>query len=232
MKIIFAKFPNGKIPKIIFWCIIFLLLLGALAFLRLGKATITKEEVLDVVYNTQQAQNYRWHIVSEIEFKGVHNVLSDVYGDKNKDTFRIRGNFLKTPLEIIQIENMTYRLDSITKQWLVLRNDNLVAEEVLTTELNPVAALNFAAIKNFTTTGVASEGSSKTFRIELMPDVASRYLIKFWEDFHYTLLVGKDKQYLQGYELSARSKKDPTGKVIMKVYFSDFEKVKAINPPL
>ena len=232
MKVIFAKFPTSKFSKWLLWLIICLLLVGTLVFFRPGKASITKEEVLQAVYNTGQSQNFHWHIVTEIEFKGVHNILSDIDGDKNEDAFRIKGNFLKTPLEIIKIENMTYRMDSITKQWLVIKNKDTATEEVLTTELNPLAALNFAAINDFNTEGIKIQDKSETFKIELVPQVASPYLTKYWQEFQYTLLVDKDKKYLQGYQLTAKSKNDPTGIIQMKVDFSGFEKKISITPPI
>jgi hypothetical protein len=127
---------------------------------------------------------------------------------------------------------MTYRKDSITKQWLVIKNKDVDSEEVLTTELNPLAALNFAAINDFNTQGIYIDDDTEAFQIELVPQVASLYLTKYWQEFRYTLLVDKDKKYLKGYKLTAKSKKDPTGTIRMEVNFSEFDNKRDIIAPL
>lgn len=232
MKVFFAPFPKNKYARFTMWLIIFFLLLIIMLLIKPGMPVITKEDALKAVNNMQQLNQYRWHITSNISFKGVNNNLSNVAGEKNQQSISLKGTFLKSPLELVQIKNVTYRLDPISKQWIVIKDNDIATEEVLNTELNPLAALNFSAINSFSSMGVEYIDDKKVYRVELQPEVSSTFLAKYWSDFNYVIWLDKDLKYLSGFELTAKNRKDDTGKVHMKVLFKDLGEKVVIKEPL
>lgn len=232
VKVIFAPFPKSKIAKISFWLILLVLLMLVLIYIMPKNTPITKEDVLQAIYNTQQSENYRFQITTQITFKGVDNNLSDVMGEKNKSSLHIVGKFLKTPLEIYQLANITYRLDPLAKNWIVIKNNTSAEEEVLATELNPAAPLNFTAINTFSSRGIENYNEKKSYRVELVPDVSTPFLANYWTNFKYIIWMDKSRKYLNGYEITATSKKDVTGNVKMHVKFKGYGEINTIRSPL
>lgn len=132
---------------LIICAIIIIIIVGSALYLQETTKIIPQELLNTALTNTLEAQSYQFHTKSRITIDGQEKVFSDITGERgDSKSFHVTGSMLGTDINVYQIGDTTYRLDSLTNKWIVTENNSLLRESLLMAELNPLSNFYFKEI--------------------------------------------------------------------------------------
>lgn len=129
--------------------------------------------------------------------------LGDIHGEINGTDFHVAGEVLGTPMDLYQIGAKTYRQDTLTEQWLVLEDQQLLNQEALLNEINPRAAFQLTDILNISETETENLDEEKCYKLSFQPQTASGYYEKYFSSLTYTIWVTLDDHQLRQAQICA-----------------------------
>ena len=129
--------------------------------------------------------------------------LGDIHGEINGTDFHVAGEVLGTPMDLYQIGAKTYRQDTLTEQWLVLEDQQLLNQEALLNEINPRAAFQLTNILNISETETENLDEEKCYKLSFQPQTASGYYEKYFSSLTYTIWVTLDDHQLRQAQICA-----------------------------
>lgn len=129
--------------------------------------------------------------------------LGDIHGEINGADFHVAGEVLGTPMDLYQIGAKTYRQDTLTEQWLVLEDQQLLNQEALLNEINPRAAFQLTDILNISETETENLDEEKCYKLSFQPQTASGYYEKYFSSLTYTIWVTLDDHQLRQAQICA-----------------------------
>lgn len=233
-----TSIPNlGRIKRKWFVFILLALVLfsGVIYFYKEINKLPPQEAVKLSLFNTLQAQSYRFQVRASRSLEGQETLLSDLHGEKSRQGIYLRGlvPLIKADVEIYHIGDTIYRRDPFTKGWVVVPTGGRVGIEQLITELNPLGVFNFPD-DNFVAKYVGTErvGRKKCRVYEVMTRGENKYLELFWQDFNYILWVDKKEGFIRQAQISAehRDNSQHTLKVVLSL--RDYNVPIELKPPV
>lgn len=208
-------------------------LLGAWWVLRGEEESIDAEVFLSQgLKNTAAAQSFRYTLDSSLKVDGREEVISKVAGEKSPEgNIHIKGEMVKTPVDIYHFEQAIYQFDSFSKRWLVIKDAQCNSTKVLMTELDPLSNFNFKNIGEIQKTSTETVNGSRCAVICCKPSVENELMEILWQDFNYKIWVDMRERVIKKATLSAVSKNNEKTFLQLNVAFDDYNDKIAINKP-
>jgi len=159
-------------------------------------------------------------------------VISSVAGEKSRaGNIHIKGEMVKTPVDIYHVDNTIYNWDSFSKRWLVIDDAQSNSTRVLISELDPLSNFNFKSIGEISLQGFEKVAGRRCAVIYCKPGVENELLEILWKDFVYKIRVDMDDRVIREATLSATSKNNPGTSLSLKVSFTDYNQDISIKKP-
>ena len=159
--------------------------------------------------------------------------LGDIHGEINGADFHVAGEVLGTPMDLYQIGAKTYRQDTLTEQWLVLEDQQLLNQEALLNEINPRAAFQLTDILNISETETENLDEEKCYKLSFQPQTASGYYEKYFSNLTYTIWVTLDDHQLRQAQICASASANNIESTLrITTEFWDWNNTPAIEAPV
>ncbi len=159
--------------------------------------------------------------------------LGDIRGEINGADFHVTGEVLGTPMDLYQIGSKTYRQDTLTEQWLVLEDQQLLNQEALLNEINPRAAFQLTDILNVSETETENLDEEKCYKLSFQPQTASGYYEKYFASLTYTIWVTLDDHQLRQAQICASASANNIESTLqITTEFWDWNNTPAIEAPV
>ena len=159
--------------------------------------------------------------------------LGDIHGEINGADFHVAGEVLGTPMDLYQIGAKTYRQDTLTEQWLVLEDQQLLNQEALLNEINPRAAFQLTNILNISETETENLDEEKCYKLSFQPQTASGYYEKYFSSLTYTIWVTLDDHQLRQAKICASASANNIESTLqITTEFWDWNNSPAIEAPV
>lgn len=159
--------------------------------------------------------------------------LGDIHGEINGADFHVAGEVLGTPMDLYQIGAKTYRQDTLTEQWLVLEDQQLLNQEALLNEINPRAAFQLTDILNISETETENLDEEKCYKLSFQPQTASGYYEKYFSSLTYTIWVTLDDHQLRQAKICASASANNIESTLqITTEFWDWNNSPAIEAPV
>lgn len=159
--------------------------------------------------------------------------LGDIHGEINGTDFHVAGEVLGTPMDLYQIGAKTYRQDTLTEQWLVLEDQQLLNQEALLNEINPRAAFQLTNILNISETETENLDEEKCYKLSFQPQTASGYYEKYFSSLTYTIWVTLDDHQLRQAQICASASANNIESTLqITTEFWDWNNTPAIEAPV
>ena len=159
--------------------------------------------------------------------------LGDIHGEINGTDFHVAGEVLGTPMDLYQIGAKTYRQDTLTEQWLVLEDQQLLNQEALLNEINPRAAFQLTDILNISETETENLDEEKCYKLSFQPQTASGYYEKYFSSLTYTIWVTLDDHQLRQAQICASASANNIESTLqITTEFWDWNNTPAIEEPV
>ncbi len=159
--------------------------------------------------------------------------LGDIHGEINGTDFHVAGEVLGTPMDLYQIGAKTYRQDTLTEQWLVLEDQQLLNQEALLNEINPRAAFQLTDILNISETETENLDEEKCYKLSFQPQTASGYYEKYFSSLTYTIWVTLDDHQLRQAKICASASANNIESTLqITTEFWDWNNTPAIEAPV
>lgn len=159
--------------------------------------------------------------------------LGDIHGEINGADFHVAGEVLGTPMDLYQIGAKTYRQDTLTEQWLVLEDQQLLNQEALLNEINPRAVFQLTDILNISETETENLDEEKCYKLSFQPQTASGYYEKYFSSLTYTIWVTLDDHQLRQAQICASASANNIESTLqITTEFWDWNNTPAIEAPV
>lgn len=159
--------------------------------------------------------------------------LGDIHGEINGTDFHVAGEVLGTPMDLYQIGAKTYRQDTLTEQWMVLEDQQLLNQEALLNEINPRAAFQLTDILNISETETENLDEEKCYKLSFQPQTASGYYEKYFSSLTYTIWVTLDDHQLRQAQICASASANNIESTLqITTEFWDWNNTPAIEAPV
>lgn len=159
--------------------------------------------------------------------------LGDIHGEINGTDFHVAGEVLGTPMDLYQIGAKTYRQDTLTEQWLVLEDQQLLNQEALLNEINPRAVFQLTDILNISETETENLDEEKCYKLSFQPQTASGYYEKYFSSLTYTIWVTLDDHQLRQAQICASASANNIESTLqITTEFWDWNNTPAIEAPV
>ena len=212
-----------------------LAIIGVIYWLYLAKQErdIEPRTLLEeTLQNMAAAKSFRYKLESTLTIDDRREVVSRIQGEKDDSgSTHIKGEMVKTPIDIYHIKDTTYNWDSSSKKWLVIKDAEADTRDVLIAELDPLSNLNFKSISQVEKLGFEKVGGTRCFIISCRPSIENELMEVALKDFRYKLWVDYRQKYIRRATLSAVSKNNPNARLTMKVEFFDFNQDIRVQKP-
>ena len=191
------------------------------------------DALAQAISKTRDAKNFRYRVETRTKINNKNNTFSQVEGEKFRpDNLHIKGQVMKTPIEIFQINEKIYSKDNYGGNWVNIDINELNQDGNFINELNPLEDLVFRDLGEVNYKGVAKVRDAKLWEYELRPIIDNQYMEALYSDFVYNIWVHPGKEIISKVVIKAKGKEDENDEFMVTIEFLDYNKVKPINPPV
>lgn len=215
--------------------LIILLVAGAGYWLYLAKqqSDVEPQALLEeALQNMAAAKSFRYKLESTLTVDDRREVVSRIEGEKDDSgSTHIKGEMVKTPINIYHIKDTSYNWDAFSKKWLVIKDLDTPTRDVLIAEMDPLSNFNFKSVSETEKLGFEKIGSNKCLVISCKPCLENELMEVALKDFRYKLWVDFRQRFIRKATLSAVSKNNPNARLAVTVEFFDFNENIRIEKP-
>lgn len=221
-----------RLRYILIMALIILAVFAGTVYLQETTKIIPEDLLNTAITNTLEAESYQFHTKSTITIDGENKVFSDISGERaDANTFHVAGSMLGTDINVYQINDTTYRLDSITNKWIITENNSLLRESLLMAELNPLSNFYFKELVSADYLGKEKIDGHKMYKIECVPKINNKWLDGYFKDLKYIIWIDKNKTIKKA-TVTAISKEKESSSLTVEVELDHFNKEFKIQPPV
>jgi hypothetical protein len=178
-----------------------------------------------------KCKSYRYNLYSGFTVDGRKEVISEVAGEKEQENTHIKGEMVNTPIDIYYLDRTIYNYDSFSSKWLVIESGTSNSEELLISELNPLANFRFKTVNQVEKVKFEEVDGSECLLVKCNPSVESQLLESLWKDFEYRLWIDYKKDLIRKAAMTATNRRNDKTQLEIRVEFSDFDKEIKITAP-
>ncbi|MGE5381050.1 MAG: hypothetical protein ACM3NT_08305 [Methylocystaceae bacterium] len=179
-----------------------------------------------------QVESFRYELQSELKVADRREVISKIQGERAPGgAVHIKGEMVKSPVDIYYINNVSYNYDPYSKRWLVVEDAASNVGRVLVAELSPLSNFSFKEVNSLKLVNFEKVDGYRCAVLTCSPSLENELMKVYWDNFHYRLWCEPRQNVLLKAELSAVSKHNPNTVLNLEVRFSDIGKPITINKP-
>lgn len=191
------------------------------------------EALEKAISKTSDARNFSYKVATKTYINGKSNTFSRVVGDKFRpDNLHIKGEVMKSPIDIYQINEKIYAKDNFGGKWVTVDINEINQDGNFMNELNPLENLSFKELGDYNYRGLVKSEQGKLWSYELRPTIDNPYMEALWTDFTYIIQVRPGDDKVGQVEIRAKGKENEKDEIIVTIEFFDYNKVKPVNPPV
>ncbi|MEN3003880.1 hypothetical protein [Dehalobacterium formicoaceticum] len=221
-----------NLKNLIITAIIISIIISGAFYLQESTNIVPQELLNTALTNTLEAKSYQFHTKSSIIIDGQEKTFSDIAGERgDSKTFHVTGSMLGTDINVYQIGDTTYRLDSLTNKWIVTENNSLLRESLLMAELNPLSNFYFKEIVSAEYLGMEKIDRHKMYKITCQPRINNKWLDGYFKDLNYIIWIDKKDKMIKKATMTAISKEKESSSLTIEVILENFNKEFNIKPP-
>lgn len=197
------------------------------------QSKINPQELLtEALDRTAAAKSFRYSLESALIVEGRKEEISKVQGEKSPEgNIHIKGEMVKTPVDIYHFDQAIYNWDSFSERWLVIKDAQTDSTKVLISELDPLSNFNFKNIGEIKESGWENVDGRKCLIINCKPSVENELMEILWRSFDYNIYIDVKEKLVRKATLSATSKNNANTFLNMTVSFKDFNEKITIDKP-
>lgn len=197
-----------------------------------GPKLSAEELAQQAIDNLLAAESLTYHTESRLMINDDTTRLGSIDGEINGSDFHAAGEMLGAPLNIYQLDSVTWRQDTITEQWLKTEDGRLLTDSALLDEIDPRAAFGLTSFTDTADSGTETVNGEKCRIITLRPQTESGYYEKYFDDLTYTLWISaKDQHICRADITAAASSGTQNSELCITAEFSDYNTTGPIEPP-
>lgn len=197
------------------------------------QSRISPQELLtESLDRTAAAKSFRYSLESALLVDGRREEISKVQGEKSLEgNIHIKGEMVKTPVDIYHFDQAIYNWDSFSERWLIIKDTQTDSTKVLISELDPLSNFNFKNIGDIKQTGWETVDGRKCMVVRCKPSVENELMEVLWRSFDYNIYIDVKEKLVRKATLSATSKNNADTYLNMTVSFKDFNQKIPIEKP-
>lgn len=185
------------------------------------------------ISKTIDARNFRYKVETKTNINGKKNTFSHVAGDKFRpDNLHIKGEVMKSKIEIYQINEKIYAKDNFGGKWVTVDINEINQDGNFMNELNPLENFSFKELGEVNYQGLVKSDQGKLWSYEVRPTIDNPYMEALWTDFTYNIQVRPGDGKIGKAEIRAKGKENENDEIVVTIEFFDYNKVKPVNPPV
>ncbi|MGI6551510.1 MAG: hypothetical protein ACOX4Q_16065 [Syntrophomonadales bacterium] len=194
---------------------------------------INSQELLtEALDRTAAAKSFRYSLESALIVEGRREEISKIQGEKSPEgNIHIKGEMVKTPVDIYHFDQAIYNWDSFSERWLVIKDNQTDSTKVLISELDPLSNFNFKNIGEIKETGWENVDGRKCLIVNCKPSVENELMEILWRAFDYNIYIDVKEKLVRKATLAATSKNNDKTFLNMTVSFRDFNENIPIEKP-
>jgi hypothetical protein len=152
---------------------------------------INSQELLtEALDRTAAAKSFRYSLESALIVEGRREEISKIQGEKSPEgNIHIKGEMVKTPVDIYHFDQAIYNWDSFSERWLVIKDNQTDSTKVLISELDPLSNFNFKNIGEIKETGWENVDGRKCLIVNCKPSVENELMEILWRAFDYNIYI-------------------------------------------
>jgi len=192
-----------------------------------------QEMLLTAVDKAKAAEGFAFTSQSTLQVNDKKLEYGQIEGQFWQGDCHVWGKILDGEINFFQIDNISYRQDEITGQWIVEKNNSLQENAILLNELDPLSNLNFTNVGPVSYLGKEKIGDEKTTVLSFSPTLANEWINENFYNIGYTLYISNKTGYPLRLLITAQtSSGDVTGTLNTEINFYDWNKNIPITPPV
>lgn len=183
-----------------------LLIIGVICWLRpnLNAPKLPPSELAQTaIENLLAAESLSFNTQSRLLLGSDEMQLGDLNGQINGANYHVSGEVLGSKLDLYQIGDKTYRKDSLTEQWLVVADQQMLTNDALLSDINPRAAFQLTNMLNVSEAEEENVDEEKCYKLTFEPQTESGYYEKYFASLTYTIWVTMDDHQLRQAQINA-----------------------------
>ncbi len=189
-------------------------------------------ELQKAIDNMAAQSSYRFSLQSGFTVDDRREVISEVEGERELGNTHIKGEMVKTPVDIYYLDQTIYNYDAFSKKWLVIDSGTTNSEDLLMSELNPLSNFRFQSINEVQKVQFEDINGTDCLMVKCNPTVDSELMENLWKDFEYLIWIDYKDSTISKANLTAVNKGNNNTKLEINVGFSDFGKKMEIKAPM
>lgn len=222
-----------RLKYILILALVILIAFAGATYLEETTKIIPEELLQTAISNTLEAKSYQFHTKSTITIEGENKVFSDISGERaDAKTFHVVGSMLGTEIDVYQINDTTYRMDPITKKWIVTENNSLLRESLLMAELNPLSNFYFKELISANYLGKEKVAGRRMYKIECIPKINNKWLEGYFKDLKYVIWIDRKDKLIKKATVTALSKEKESSSLTVEVELDSYNKEFKIQAPV
>lgn len=233
-----TKKTNMSRKKIIITLCILLFILITIVFIvkpNLNAPKLPADELIaTAIEQLQQHPSLKFSTESKVLLANNTIPYGNIEGEiADNKHFHAKGTILGSELEIYQIDDKTYRKDTLTEEWLVTEDGAIINESALINELNPT--LNFLNLEIMEPKILEDEFADEEhcYKVTFFLVEASHPLQSYFQNLTYTLWITQDDHQIRRAMISGDTQSNDIKETLqMEIEFWDWGKPITIEPPI
>lgn len=209
-----------------------LLVLAPKAKTRYEQAHIQPEAVFSASMERMATLNsFGYAIHSTFRVQDREEVMSDITGERKGGNVHIRGEMVKSPIDIFYLDGIIYNYDEIAQKWMVIESDTGSAAELYINELNPLIYLDFRENGMDSAYEFGELDGKNCLIAKGKPMMRSELLDSIWQDFACTLWMDYEENLVYQVHLTAVNRNNPASTLDITASFDRFDEEMELTPP-
>lgn len=180
---------------------------------------------------TTQSDSYRYDLRASFDSGGQTRVISEIEGARAGGRAHIRGEMVRTPVDIYSIDGALYHYDTDAARWFLIEDASETTAAVLISELAPFVYLRYTSLSELGEASFADVDGCDCLILRFKPEPEDAALKEIWRDFQAVAAVDYKKGWIRGLEITATNRNRPDTVLTVKLHLKDFNRPIAIEAP-
>jgi len=175
--------------------------------------------------------SFTFDITSTFNVEGRTQNISSVAGEKEGENVHIKGEMVKTPVDIYFIDGTIYNYDSTASRWMVIESGTSSTAELLISELKPLTYLMYEDLQNIEKVGFEEIDGDNCIKLRFSGVIKNSLINKMWQDFNCQLWIDYKQDIIKKVEITAINKNNNKTSLQIIMHFKDIDQKINIRPP-
>lgn len=224
-----------KIIRIIL-LVIFVALLstgGIMAYDYYKDTKVDTDTLLETALNNlSHRDSYRFSLKTQLQLNNYNSAETAIAGERDKNkNLHIWGEIMNTELEMYQFENVHYRYNPATKQWLLLENSPLTQDPLLLMEILPETNFHFDPENREEYLGKEVEHGKIIHKYAIALDDTRHISQEYYRGFTYEICIEAKSREIVEAAITATAKNNDKNTLKLAVKFYDINEDITLTPP-